>query len=96
MCPECGTSIMEGPDGWYITECPHFPMEERRTAKKKVTKYICDHANQYKKCEGCQHHFPHEEIVIFNDVSCKSLGPCGVSISDYLEKEVQCVPLEEK
>ena len=27
-CPECGTPIIEGENGHYITWCEHYPKEE--------------------------------------------------------------------
>lgn len=60
-------------------------------------KVICNMAGQYKKClAGCQHNFPHKEIIIFDNASCKSLGPCGVSPLDNLVEEVQCIPVKEE
>lgn len=38
MCPECGTSILEGPDGYYFTECPHFPIERKNNLKPKTVR----------------------------------------------------------
>ena len=29
-CEYCGTSIVEGADGEYITECKHYPKETKR------------------------------------------------------------------
>lgn len=28
-CEHCGTAILEGEDGHYITGCEHYPLSER-------------------------------------------------------------------
>jgi len=34
-CPHCGTLILEGEDGNYITGCEHYPMEQVKRDRKK-------------------------------------------------------------
>lgn len=36
ICEHCGKEIIEGPDGWYITECEHWPLERR----KEVSNFV--------------------------------------------------------
>jgi hypothetical protein len=55
---------------------------------------ICDKAHQYKKCSGCNHGFPHEEVVIIGG-SCTNLGQCGIT-EENIVVEAQCVPIKEE
>lgn len=96
ICEYCGAEILEGSDGYYITECPHFKLEKRTQRKRKNMKnifVICDHSKSFKKCDGCNHSFPHAEVVVGDDLTCASLGQCGITEEDILV-DVQCIPVE--
>lgn len=100
ICEYCGTEILEDKDGYYITECPHFKLEKRTQKKRKnlmkakTVPVICDHSKNFKKCDGCNHAYPHAAVVTGCDLTCSSLGQCGITEEDILV-DVQCVPVEE-
>jgi hypothetical protein len=54
-CDQCGTDILEGDDGNYITECEHYPLKvvkisdaaKRRETKKRreAIEAVCKYAD---------------------------------------------------
>lgn len=52
-CPECGTAIVEGDGGHYVTGCEHYPLEKKE-------KHFCQQWDDFrcrlgpgKLCVGC-------------------------------------------
>ena len=58
----------------------------------KPKKLICNHANEFKQCQGCQHSVEHDLISF----ACYTEGECCESGTQIPICKVKCITAKEK